>query len=233
MAADYRGQTRFLFAEPPDILVEPNDGIGNLTESDETAISRLESLVRSILYENRFEEALIKAAKDCFIGKRVAGVVNFDEEYGVTLTFIPATQFLFETSFYNSNVIEKFVYFRVFHDCTGATPEKRIYKKKYTLEEGIVFVAETVHNDSGDILKLFQEKRRALVVREVFDTIYESCYHLIYEILDSMGLVYPFRLEIALFRFFENRYHGFLFFVIISQRSHVTNFDPFRRYCDH
>ena len=39
------------------------------------------------------------------------------------------------------------------------------------------------------ILKLLQEKRRALVVREVFDTIYESCYHLIYEILDSMGLV--------------------------------------------
>ena len=39
------------------------------------------------------------------------------------------------------------------------------------------------------ILKLLEEKRRALVVREVFDTIYESCYHQFYEILDSMGLV--------------------------------------------
>jgi phage terminase large subunit len=39
------------------------------------------------------------------------------------------------------------------------------------------------------ILKLLQEKRRALVVREVFGTIYESCYHLIFEILDSMDLV--------------------------------------------
>jgi len=39
------------------------------------------------------------------------------------------------------------------------------------------------------ILKLLQEKRRALVVREVFNSIYESCYHLIYEILDDMGLV--------------------------------------------
>ena len=154
-------QARFLFAEPPDILVEPNDGIDKLTEADETAISRLESLVRSILYENRFEEALIKAAKDCFIGKRVAGVVNFDEEHGVTLSFIPALQFLFETSFYNSNVIEKFVYFRAFFDSDAK--EKRVYKKKYTLEEGIVFVAETIHDPSGDIVEVVLEKTPTLL----------------------------------------------------------------------
>ncbi|MDR0326696.1 MAG: PBSX family phage terminase large subunit, partial [Planctomycetaceae bacterium] len=39
------------------------------------------------------------------------------------------------------------------------------------------------------ILKLMEEKRRALVVREVFDTIYESCYHLFSEILDDMKLL--------------------------------------------
>lgn len=39
------------------------------------------------------------------------------------------------------------------------------------------------------ILKLLQEKRKALVVREVFDTIGESCYDLFKEILDDMGLL--------------------------------------------
>lgn len=39
------------------------------------------------------------------------------------------------------------------------------------------------------ILKLLQEKRKALVVREVYDTLKESCYDLIYEILNSMDLV--------------------------------------------
>lgn len=39
------------------------------------------------------------------------------------------------------------------------------------------------------ILKLLQEKRKALVVREVFDTISESCYALFSEILDDMGLL--------------------------------------------
>lgn len=39
------------------------------------------------------------------------------------------------------------------------------------------------------ILKLLQEKRKALVVREVFDTIKESCFDLFHEILDEMDLL--------------------------------------------
>ena len=39
------------------------------------------------------------------------------------------------------------------------------------------------------ILKLLEEKRKALVIREVFDTIQDSCYDLLCEILDDMGLL--------------------------------------------
>lgn len=39
------------------------------------------------------------------------------------------------------------------------------------------------------ILKLLQEKRKALVIREVYDTIKDSCYDLICEILDDMNLL--------------------------------------------
>ncbi len=38
------------------------------------------------------------------------------------------------------------------------------------------------------ILKLLEEKRKCLVIREVFDTIQESCYDLIAEILSDMNL---------------------------------------------
>jgi len=39
------------------------------------------------------------------------------------------------------------------------------------------------------VLKLLEEKRKALVIREVFDTIQDSCYDLFCEILDDMGLL--------------------------------------------
>ena len=38
------------------------------------------------------------------------------------------------------------------------------------------------------ILKLLEEKRKCLVIREVFDTIFDSCYSLLTEIVINMGL---------------------------------------------
>ena len=39
------------------------------------------------------------------------------------------------------------------------------------------------------ILKCLQEKRTVLVIREYFSTIFESCFSLIYEILDDLDLL--------------------------------------------
>ena len=39
------------------------------------------------------------------------------------------------------------------------------------------------------ILKLLEEVRKVLVVRQVFDTIYESCFDLFCEILNEMNLL--------------------------------------------
>lgn len=47
------------------------------------------------------------------------------------------------------------------------------------------------------ILKCLEEKRKVLVVREVFDTIKESCFDLLCEILDNMGLLAEENTKIA------------------------------------
>lgn len=52
------------------------------------------------------------------------------------------------------------------------------------------------------ILKLLEEKRKALVVREVFDTIYDSCYSLICDILREMRL---FTDDPKVYRRYKNR----------------------------
>lgn len=49
--------------------------------------------------------------------------------------------------------------------------------------------AKSYHTAFKIILKLFEEVRKALVVREVYDTITESCYDLIKEILADMDLL--------------------------------------------
>lgn len=61
------------------------------------------------------------------------------------------------------------------------------YYKTYLLVGGYGS-AKSYHIALKIILKLLQEKRKALVVREVYDTIQDSCYDLLCEILDDLGL---------------------------------------------
>ena len=155
-------EARFLFAEPPDITVEPKGDVGKITEDAKNALTIMNDLVKTILDTNKFEEALIKAAKDCFIGKRVAGLVNFNEDDGVTVTFLPSTQFIYETKIGNPNVLTKFVCFIIVKDSITLT-EKRIFKKKFELIEGVVYLEETLYDGVGKELEVITEHQETLM----------------------------------------------------------------------
>jgi len=141
-------EARFLFAESPDVTVDAKGDVGQVSKEAKDQLTNWNDLLKSVLDANLFEKALLQAAKDCFIGKRVAGVVNFNEEDGVTITFLPATQFLFETRIGNDNVLTKFVCFIAVKDSTTLN-DKRVFKKKYTLIDGVVHLEERMYDGAG------------------------------------------------------------------------------------
>lgn len=156
-------EARFLFAEPPDITVEPKGDVGKITEDAKMALTIMNDVVKTILDANKFEETLIKAAKDCFIGKRVAGLVNFNEDDGVTVTFLPSTQFIYDTKIGNSNILTKFVCFIIVKDSITLS-EKRIFKKKFVLEEdGKVYLEEILYDGAGAQLEVVTEYQETLM----------------------------------------------------------------------
>ena len=155
-------EARFLFAEPPDITVEPKGDVGKITEDAKNALTVMNDLVKTILDKNNFEEALIKAAKDCFVGKRVAGLVNFNEEDGVTITFLPSTQFIYDTKVGNPNIITKFVCFIIVKDSITLS-EKRIFKKKFELVDDVVYLEEVLYDGAGKELEVVTEYQETLM----------------------------------------------------------------------
>ncbi|HAU85531.1 MAG TPA: hypothetical protein DCW90_08530, partial [Lachnospiraceae bacterium] len=148
--------------EPPDITVEPKGDVGKITEEARNALTVMNDLVKTILDANKFEEALIKAAKDCFIGKRVAGLVNFNEDDGVTVTFLPSTQFIYDTKIGNSNIITKFVCFIIVKDSITLS-EKRIFKKKFELVDDVVYLEEVLYDGAGKELEVVTEYQETLM----------------------------------------------------------------------
>lgn len=149
-------EARFLFADAPDITITTKGDLGKASEEAKNQITVMSDLVKTILDANKFEQQLIKAARDCFIGKRVACLVNFNEEDGVTVTFLPSTQFLYEMNIGNTK-LTKFVAFIIIKDSITLS-EKRIFKKKYELEykpdgTDVVYLEEQLYDGAGRLLE--------------------------------------------------------------------------------
>ena len=154
-------EARFLFSEQPDITIEQKGDLEEFTEESKKALTVMNELLQTILDKNNFQDILIKGARDCFIGKRVACLINFNEQDGVTLTFLPSTQFLYEVRPTNHRVLEKFVCFTVMKE-SKTNSIKRIFKKKYTLEQvnGVekVFLEEEIFDGAAKSIEKVTEK---------------------------------------------------------------------------
>lgn len=152
-------EARFLFAEQPDITVGPKGDLGKETPESKQALLIMNDLLKTVLDKNRFSDILIKAARDCFIGKRVACLVNFNEEDGITITFLNSTQFLYETKPGNPNVITKFVCFVITKD-SKVNSEKRIFKKKFDMEDdGTIYLEEIMYDGACKELEKITDRQ--------------------------------------------------------------------------
>lgn len=142
-------EARFMFAEKPDVQIVPKADVGKVTEEAKNNLTTYNDVVNTILTKNNFESALVKGMKDCLIGKRVAWLVNFNEEDGVSVTCLPSTQFIYETKPGNPNIITKFVCFIIQRDSINLN-NKRIFKKKFVLEDdGVVYLEEKLYDGAG------------------------------------------------------------------------------------
>lgn len=155
-------EVRFLFAKSPDFWVDP------IVSSDrkQNEISRnncsiYQNLVDRVLEENQFKNALLKAAKDCFISKRVALMFNINEDSGIQISFLPSLEFVYDVDPNNANILTKIIAFYNLNDAKSRV-EQRIYKKKYWMEDGFCWYSEEVYNGMGEIQEVIQEAQKTL-----------------------------------------------------------------------
>lgn len=141
-------EARFLFANPPTFNVNVDDVNGNLVDDN----TILQDFLDNVLQKNNFNGQIIKAIKDCFIGKRVAIVLNFNSvSQEISLMFLNSLEFIFKMANDNSNKLEKFI---CFHNTTTTTDKaKQVwFKKTYSLINDAVYVTEHYYDGLGNLL---------------------------------------------------------------------------------
>ena len=148
-------EARFLFANPPTFNININDTDDRTKEANAV----LQDFLDQVLVKNQFNAKLLKAAKDCFIGKRVAAVLNFNERNGITITFLNSLEFVYES---DNRGLTKIVSFYNEVD-TRHKQDQRWFKKTYELgSDDVVYVEENVYDGLGVIVEEVTPRRATL-----------------------------------------------------------------------
>lgn len=146
-------EARFLFSQPPVITLEDSDT--QQRDAEGKLINRLEpnqALLESVLQANHFNSKLVRAAKDCLVGRRIAVAVDFSDA-GIDISFMPSLEFIYETDPKDVDVITKFIrfYSTVVND---DQEQQRIYKKKWEMNEnGYCVITEGLYNGRGTLIE--------------------------------------------------------------------------------
>jgi hypothetical protein len=147
-------EARFMFSQTPDTVVKAR----NMDEAETEQVERYQKLIDKMLEKCSFSKTLIQSAKDCFIGKRVACLVDVSEQDGVQIHFYSPLQFYYETAD-GTDRLTKFISFENATK-TNSYKERRYIVNKYTAEGENVTVSSILYDGTGNVIEeLIPEKQ--------------------------------------------------------------------------
>lgn len=135
-------ESRFMFGRTPELSLRNCDG---------RRLDEMQMILNDVLEKNSFSDRLLKGARDCFIGKRVALKLNFDED-GLGISFRPSTEFVFTPFDEDADKLKKIIFFYQTVD-EADKKNQRIWRQKYEMENGRCMVTEGVYDGFGSLLE--------------------------------------------------------------------------------
>ena len=115
-------EARFMFSATPDFNV--------ISEDEE-----LQEFLNKTLRDNLFKDKLIKGARDCFIGKKIAIKLNIIKDSKISISFAPSLEFVYEADEEDLSELKKIIFFYTTVDNDNKALQ-RIWKQKYEMING-------------------------------------------------------------------------------------------------
>ena len=134
-------EARFLFGKTPTFTIEHDN-------KEQAQI--INDYIDNLLDKNLFKDKLIKAARDCFIGKRIAIKLHADTvTKDVKIMFVPSLEFVYEPFDDRVDELKKIIFF---HQMNQELEKSKqiIWKQKYEMVNGKCILSEGFYN--GNVL---------------------------------------------------------------------------------
>ena len=141
-------EARFLFGKTPTFTIEHDN-------KEQAQI--INDYIDNLLDKNLFKDKLIKAARDCFIGKRIAIKLHADTvTKDVKIMFVPSLEFVYEPFDDRVDELKKIIFF---HQMNQELEKSKqiIWKQKYEMIEGKCILTEGFYNGHGQLLEILAD----------------------------------------------------------------------------
>lgn len=144
-------QTRFLFGKTPSFPITTESG------NNEEACKEIENYINKVLKANLFSSKLIKGARDCFIGKRIAIKLHADTiNKQIRIMFVPSLGFIYEPFEDRVDELKKIIFFHEVTENPNETDKAKqvFWKQKYEMINDRCIHYETFVNGYGQVLEV-------------------------------------------------------------------------------
>jgi hypothetical protein len=148
-----KAEARFMVSRAPEIKLVPEQS------EDADAAAEIEKWLTGVLNGTSWQRKLIQAARDCFIGKRVAMKISGGRDTPLRIDFRPAQEFVFDTIEDDTSSLRKIIFF--YQVDTGAEEydheKQRIWRQRYELENGRCYLDEGLFDGNGRPVNIVYE----------------------------------------------------------------------------
>lgn len=140
-------EARFLFGKTPIFTVQVED------DKYQDQVEEINKYINKLLKDNLFEDKLVKGARDCFIGKRIAIKLHADTiTKTIRVMFVPSLEFVYEPFEDRVDELKKIIFFHQMNQEQDKSKQV-IWKQKYEMVDGKCILNEGFYNGNGDLLE--------------------------------------------------------------------------------
>ena len=140
-------EARFLFGKTPTFTIQVED------DKFKQQAEEINNYINEVLKNNLFEDKLIKGARDCFIGKRVAIKLHADTiTKAIRVMFVPSLEFVYEPFEDKVDELKKIIFFHQMNQ-EQDKDKQIIWKQKYEMVDGKCILNEGFYNGNGELLE--------------------------------------------------------------------------------
>lgn len=144
-------EARFLFGKAPTFTVKVN----NDTQQDQ--VEEINKYIIKILKENLFEDKLIKGARDCFIGKRIAIKLHADTiTKSIRIMFVPSLEFVYKPFEDRVDELKKIIFFHQINQEQDKSKQV-IWKQKYEMIDSKCILNEGFYDGYGRLIEMLSD----------------------------------------------------------------------------